>query len=59
MKDAKAQSQPISTQSSVLGKAEKLAGDVTGCEGMQREGVARDPAAGGAGGGVEGGSGTG
>lgn len=61
MKDAKAQSEHESAteggsqpmQSAVLGKAEKVIGDATGCEGMSKEGVQRMGA------GSEEGSGTG
>jgi hypothetical protein len=45
------------SQSSLLGQAEKKLGEVTGCEGMEKEGAERVPDA--SRGGVEAGSGTG
>jgi uncharacterized protein YjbJ (UPF0337 family) len=54
MHDAKVQDTSAPTQSGVLGTVENLAGKVTGCEGMEKEGEARKPT-----GGVEEQSGTG
>lgn len=54
MRDAKTQDTSAPSQSSVLGTAENLAGKLTGCEGMEKEGEARKPT-----GGIEEQSGTG
>jgi uncharacterized protein YjbJ (UPF0337 family) len=54
MRDAKVQDTSAPTQSGVLGTVENLAGKVTGCEGMEKEGEARKPT-----GGIEEQSGTG
>lgn len=54
MREARAQDTSAPTQSGVLGTVENLAGKVTGCEGMEKEGEARGPT-----GGVEEQSGTG
>ena len=54
MRDAKQADTSAPTQSGVLGTVENLAGKVTGCEGMEKEGEARKPT-----GGIEEQSGTG
>jgi hypothetical protein len=54
MRDAKAQDTSTPTQSGVLGMVENLAGRVTECEGMEKEGETRKPT-----GGIEEQSGTG